>query len=178
MGKFIGEIKEKNIKIFETDRHLSIKDIDIHPIKVFHDAIEPVGFVFYYNKTKVSIVTDTGWVNDNIKSAIKGSSLYLMESNHDVNMLKEGSYPWYLKQRILSTRGHLSNEDAGRILGEVISGNGEVVLLGHLSKENNTEYLAYETVKERIIGQGFDVNKDINLNLTYRDRATKVYSFK
>ncbi|NLY85438.1 MAG: MBL fold metallo-hydrolase [Tissierellia bacterium] len=178
MEKIIGEVKEKNIKVFETDKYLNINDIDIHPIKVFHDAKEPVGFIFYYNKVKLSIVTDTGWINDTIKSAIKGSDLYLMESNHDVKMLKEGSYPWYLKQRILSTRGHLSNDDAGRILGEVISGNGEVILLGHLSKENNTEYLAYETVKEKILNQGIDINRDIILDLTYRDRATKVYCFK
>ncbi|NLV88313.1 MAG: MBL fold metallo-hydrolase [Tissierellia bacterium] len=178
MGKIIGEVKEKNIRVFETDKYLSINDIDIYPIKVFHDAIEPVGYIFYYNRTKVSIVTDTGWVNDSIKSAIKGSNLYLLEANHDVTMLKEGSYPWYLKQRILSTRGHLSNDDAGRILGEVISGNGEIVLLGHLSKENNTEYLAYETVKEKILCQGIDISRDITLGLTYRDRATKVYSFK
>lgn len=178
MGKIIGEVKEKNKKVFVTGEYLNIKDVDIHPINVFHDAMEPVGYIFHYNKIKISIVTDTGWVNDTIKSAIKGSNLYLMESNHDVSMLKEGSYPWYLKQRILSTRGHLSNEDAGKVLGEVISGNGEVVLLGHLSKENNTEDLAYETVKGIIVNQGIDTDKDITLNLTHRDRATKVYSFK
>lgn len=178
MEKMIGEVDIKNIRVFETGKFLNINDIDIQPIKIFHDAVEPVGYVFYYRKVKLSMVTDTGWVNDDIKSAIKGSNLYLMESNHDINMLKEGSYPWYLKKRILSTRGHLSNDDAGRILGEVVSGNGEVVLLGHLSKENNTEYLAYETVKERILSQGIDINRDIILDLTHRDRPTKVYCLK
>lgn len=178
MEKFIGEVKEKNIKIFETDRCFNIKDIDIYPIRVSHDAKEPVGFIFYYRKFKLSMVTDTGWINENIKSAIKGSNLYLMESNHDIDMLKNGSYPWYLKQRILSTKGHLSNEDAGRVLREVILGNGEVILLGHLSKENNTESLAYETVKKKIESQGINVNRDIILDLTHRDRPSKVYCLK
>jgi len=178
MERFIGEVKEKNIKIFDTDKHFSIKDIDIHPIKVFHDAREPVGYIFYYKKLKISMVTDTGYVSDPIKSSIKGSNLYLLESNHDIDMLKNGSYPWYLKQRILSTRGHLSNEDAGKILGEIISGKGEVVLLGHLSKENNTETLAYKTVKEKIEKNGISVNKDIILDLTHRDRPSKVYCLK
>ncbi|MFA7533670.1 MAG: MBL fold metallo-hydrolase [Tissierellaceae bacterium] len=178
MKNIIGEIKEKNIKTFITEEYLSIKDISIYPVSIFHDALDPVGYIFNYKKTKISVITDTGWVNDEIKSKIKGSNLYLLESNHDIKMLKEGSYPWYLKQRILSTRGHLSNEDAGRILGEVISGEGEVILLGHLSKENNTESLAYETVKTLIDSRGIDVDKDIVLNMTYRDRASKVYNIK
>ncbi|MFA5576740.1 MAG: MBL fold metallo-hydrolase [Tissierellaceae bacterium] len=178
MEGIIGEIREKNKKVFVTEEYLNIKDISIYPVRIFHDAMEPVGYIFNYKKTKISVITDTGWVNDEIKSKIKDSDLYLLESNHDVNMLKEGSYPWHLKQRILSTRGHLSNEDAGRILGEVISGEGEIVLLGHLSKENNTESLAYETVRKSISNRGIDVDRDITLNLTHRDRATRIYKIK
>ncbi len=74
-------------------------DLGIHPFKIFHDAAEPVGYCIYYKNIKISIITDTGWVNDNMKNKIKGSSLYLMESNHDVKMLKEGNYPWFLKKK-------------------------------------------------------------------------------
>lgn len=175
MEKTIGEIKEKNIKVFTSEEYLNIKDITVQPINIFHDALEPVGYIFFYNNIKISIITDTGMVNDNMKSKIKGSNLYLMESNHDVAMLKEGSYPWPLKQRILSTKGHLSNDDCGRILGDLVSGNGEIVLLGHLSQDNNLPELAYETVKRFILEQGIDANKDIVLDLTYRDKVTKVY---
>lgn len=171
----IGKIKGENIKTFVTGDYFDIKDISINPIKVFHDALEPVGFVLYINKVKISIITDTGLINEDIKDKIKDSSLYFMESNHDIEMLKEGSYPWALKQRILSPNGHLSNDDAGKALGQVISGKGEIILLAHLSQDNNTPYLAAETVKHIIAKQGIDM-KDIKLNLTYKDRATIVYN--
>ncbi|MDR7854997.1 MBL fold metallo-hydrolase [Tissierella sp.] len=176
MEKTIGEIKEENIKVFTSEKYFDIKDITTQAINVFHDALEPVGYIFYINNIKISIVTDTGIVNDSMKEKIKGSNLYLMESNHDVTMLKNGSYPWPLKQRILSTRGHLSNDDAGRILGDVVSGNGEIILLGHLSQDNNLPELAYSTVKDLILEQGIDANRDITLELTYRDKVTKVYN--
>lgn len=176
MEKTIGKIKEENIKVFTSEEYFNIKDIITQPINTFHDALEPVGYIFHINKVKISIITDTGIVNDNMKEKIKGSNLYLMESNHDVTMLKEGSYPWPLKQRILSTRGHLSNHDAGRILSDVISGDGEIILLGHLSQDNNLPELAYTTVKDLILEQGIDANKDITLELTYRDKVTKVFN--
>ncbi len=176
MEKIIGKIHEKNIKVFASEEYLDIKDITAYPINIFHDALEPVGYIFYYNKIKISIITDTGWVNDNMKSKIKGSNLYLMESNHDINMLKDGSYPWPLKQRILSTKGHLSNDDAGRVLGEVIGGNGEIILLGHLSQDNNTPDLAHKTVRNLLLDKGINTDKDITLNLTYRDKVTNIYN--
>lgn len=111
-----------------------------------------------------------------MKNHIKGSDLYLMESNHDVNMLKNGAYPWPLKQRILSENGHLSNDYAGSVLGEVISGNKETILLGHLSKDNNTPDLAHRTVKEILVNKGIDVDSEVTLDLTYRDKITKVYN--
>lgn len=176
MEKTIGQIKETNTKVFTSEKDLDIKDITVHPIKIFHDSLEPVGYIVYYKKNKISIVTDTGCVNDVMKDKMKGSNLYLMESNHDVDMLKEGSYPWSLKQRVLSTKGHLSNEDAGKALGDVISGNGEIILLGHLSQENNLPELAHKTVKDSIINLGIDANNDITLDLTYRDKVTKIYT--
>lgn len=172
----IGEIKDKNTKIIESDKDFELVDLGVHPFKIFHDAAEPVGYCMYYKNIKISIITDTGWVNDSIKDKIKDSSLYLIESNHDVKMLQEGKYPWYLKKRISGTSGHLSNEDTGRILSKTLVGNGEVVLLAHLSKENNIPSLAHETVKTYMESQGINVHKDIVLDLTYRERATKVYT--
>lgn len=176
MEGIIGEIKESNIKIIESNKEFQLGDLDIHSFEVFHDAAEPVGYCIYNKNVKISIITDTGWVNDSMKRIIKGSSLYLMESNHDIKMLKEGKYPWYLKKRILSNKGHLSNIDAGKTLSEVLAGNGEVVLLAHLSKENNRPSIAYETVRECIVDYGINVHRDIALDLTYRDRTTRVYN--
>ncbi len=176
MERAIGEIKGKNIKIIESDKDFQLGDLDVHSFKVFHDAAEPVGYCIYHKNTKISIITDTGWVNDNMRNTIKDSSLYLMESNHDVKMLKEGKYPWHLKKRILSTNGHLSNLDAGKTLSEILRGNGEIVLLAHLSKENNTPSIAYETVRECMESYGINVHRDMDLGLTYRDRPTNVYT--
>ena len=99
-----------------------------------------------------------------------------MESNHDLRMLREGYYPWHLKKRIMSNKGHLSNDDAGMILGDILSGFGETVLLAHLSQDNNRPEIAYNTVRDLIINRGLDADKDINLALTYRDRTTCVYT--
>ncbi len=173
----IGEIREDNIKVFTSEEHFNMKDLGIYPFKVSHDAKEPVGYCLYYKNIKISILTDTGWVNDSIKDHIKGSSLYLIESNHDVEMLKVGKYPYYLKRRIMSEKGHLSNEDAGKLITEIARGKGEIILLAHLSKENNFPLLAYETVKNIAVDAGIDVNDDINLDLTFREKATRVYNF-
>ncbi|HAE91461.1 MBL fold metallo-hydrolase [Tissierella praeacuta] len=176
MNKTIGKIQDKNIKIFKSENYFNIRDIQVYPINIFHDALEPVGYIFFYNKVKISIITDTGKVNDNIKSNIKNSNLYLLEANHDIDMLKKGNYPWPLKQRILSANGHLSNDDAAMTLGEIIQGNEEIVLLGHLSRDNNTPEIAYKTVSNLLSNHGIDVNKDIKLDLTYRDKATIIYN--
>lgn len=177
MESKIGEVKCENIKMFTTERQFDIEDLGVYPFRVSHDANEPVGYCLFYKNIKISLLTDTGWVNNSIKDAIKGSSLYLLESNHDVEMLKVGKYPWYLKKRIMSDVGHLSNDDAGKLITEIATGKGEVVLLGHLSKENNYPLLAYETVKNIVLDAGIDINNDINIDLTYREKATKVYNF-
>ncbi len=97
-NKIGGELRDKNINIIQTDKDFEIGDLGILPFKVFHDAYEPVGYILYHKDIKITIMTDTGWVNNEIRNKIKGSSLYLLESNHDVNMLKYGKYPWYLKK--------------------------------------------------------------------------------
>lgn len=175
MENRIGKIKEKNIKIFTTEDFLEIKDLTVNPISIFHDAMDPVGYVVHYKDKKISIVTDTGFIDNTIKEKIKNSNIYLMESNHDVDMLREGSYPWNLKQRISSTKGHLSNCDAAKVLSETVLGEEEIILLGHLSKDNNKPELAYGTVRSELSHKGVDVNKDITLHMTYRDRISQVY---
>ncbi len=176
MEGIIGEIQEKNIKIFRTEEFFRVRDLDIYPFGIFHDAAEPVGYCLYHNNGKITVLTDTGWVNNHIKNVIKDSSIYLIESNHDVKKLKEGRYPKYLKDRIMSSIGHLSNKDSGFLIADVIEGKGEKVLLGHLSKENNSPSLAYNTVKE-ILNESGLTNKDISLDLTFREKPSILYNF-
>lgn len=176
MTPIINDVKDTHTKVFQSNKVFQLQDLHILPFKISHDAVEPVGYIIYYRNKKISIVTDTGWVNDNTKNLLKDSNLFFMESNHDVRMLREGSYPWHLKKRIMSTKGHLSNYDAGMILGDILSGFGETVLLAHLSKDNNRPEIAYNTVRNTIRNLGLDVDKDINLGLTFRDKTTCIYT--
>lgn len=176
MHPIIKTVKEKNTKVFITNEFFELNDLSIHPFGISHDANEPVGYAIYHKNIKVSIITDTGWVTDSMKNNIKDSNLYFMESNHDIKMLREGKYPIHLKQRIMSNFGHLSNKDAGDVLVDVLSGNGEIVLLAHLSQDNNTPDIAYKTVRDIILEQGIDVDNNIKLEMTFRDKSTCIYS--
>lgn len=173
----IGKIKEKNIQTFTTEKFFDLRDLTIYPITIFHDAKEPVGYILFYKGVKISIITDTGFISKDIIEKIKDSNLYFLESNHDEFMLKEGLYPWHLKRRILSSQGHLSNEDAGNTLSQILKGEGEKVVLGHLSQDNNVPELAMTTVTDILTDKGLNVEKDIDLGLSFRDRTTCVYKF-
>ena len=177
MEEKIGDIRESNIKIFSTEKFFDLKDISIYPIPTFHDAREPVGYIVFYKSVKISIVTDTGIISENMLEKIKDSNLYFIESNHDEFMLKEGLYPWYLKKRIMSAQGHLSNEDAGNTLSKILKGENEKIVLAHLSKDNNVPELALDTVSDILTKKGLNVKKDIDLGLSFRDKTTCVYEF-
>ncbi|WP_129596316.1 MBL fold metallo-hydrolase [Anaerophilus nitritogenes] len=174
----IGKVDEENIRFFQTGETFHIEDIQIKPYLISHDAKEPVGFSFYHDDVKVSIATDLGVVDDRVKEEIKGSDLLLLESNHDVEMLKMGRYPWYLKKRVMGDYGHLSNETAGEIIAEMVSHKVPIgkVLLGHLSQENNFPELAFETVKNVLNSKKIKIGLDVCVDLTYRDRVSQVYS--
>jgi phosphoribosyl 1,2-cyclic phosphodiesterase len=176
----IGEIDEENRKTFNTEEAFYIEDIKIKPYSISHDAIDPVAFSFYHEDVKLSITTDLGCITDKIISEIENSNLLMIESNHDVEMLKVGKYPWYLKKRILGDRGHLSNEVAGQTIAALMyeSTPPELVLLGHLSRENNFPELAYETVKGILASNQIKIGKDIDIDLTYRDKVSKLYHIK
>lgn len=176
----IGKVDEENIRYFQTGEEFYIEDIKVKPYGISHDASEPVAFSFFGEHAKVSIVTDTGYVDETVKREIKGSDLLMLESNHDVEMLKMGRYPWYLKKRVMGDKGHISNETAGEVIAEMMEGEMPItnVLLGHLSKENNFPELAFETVKNILEERKIKIGIDINVDLTYRDRVSNIYHFK
>ncbi|MTI46246.1 MBL fold metallo-hydrolase [Sporosalibacterium faouarense] len=173
----LGKINEKNIIEFKTDEGFELKDLAILPFRISHDSSEPVGFAFYHKNKKISYLTDTGYVSDDVKKKIRNSNLLVVESNHDVEMLKIGKYPWFLKKRVLGSEGHLSNEDAGKLITEVLSGREQDILLAHLSKENNFPELAYQTVVNIVSEKGIKINEEVNINLTYRDKPTRVFNY-
>ncbi len=173
MGTYIGDIKSENIKIL--DECAEVGDLSIMPFDISHDAAHPVGYNIFYKNKKISLVTDTGCTNDLIINSIMDSDLLLVESNHDEDMVLIGPYPWTLKRRVLGEFGHMSNDTAGSLISRVVRRGTEIVLLGHLSKENNFPQLAYKTV-ENILKENFiDVNPGICLEMTYRDKSSKVY---
>lgn len=137
-------------RVIKADERFSIKDCVVNPIRISHDAAEPVAYRIGHGKKKVAVCTDIGYYNDYIVENLKGLNALVLEANHDVRMLQVGPYPYYLKQRILGKRGHLSNENAGKLLSSVLHDELQQIVLGHLSKENNLPELAYEAVRMEI----------------------------
>jgi len=150
-SKCIGEIPEGLFKEIEADEEFAINDLLVNPVHISHDAKDPVAYKISNNKKSVGICTDLGMYNDYIVKSFKGVNAILIEANHDVNMLQVGRYPYQLKRRILSDRGHLSNENSGRLLCELLHDDLSTIMLGHLSEENNLAELAYETVRLEIM---------------------------
>ncbi|QQE78928.1 MBL fold metallo-hydrolase [Alicyclobacillus sp. SO9] len=126
---------------------LTIGDITVTTFAVSHDAEEPVAFRFDSNGESLAVVTDLGYMSDTIKSVLTGCHTYILETNHDVDMLRAGRYPWSVKRRILSDKGHLSNHDATLALADLLGTDEVSVYLAHLSEENNQRDLAELTVE-------------------------------
>lgn len=146
----VGKIDSSLFREVKEDEKLIIKDLVVNPMRISHDAAQPVAYRISYGNKKVGICTDLGVYNDYTVECLKGMDALLLEANHDVNMLQVGPYPYYLKQRILGDRGHLSNENSGKLLSRILHDGLENILLGHLSKENNLPELAYEAVRMEI----------------------------
>lgn len=166
--KCLGKLKDENLKFIRGKQFVGLKDLDILPIKIHHDAKEPVGFVIYHENKKISVISDTGFIDQSMIYEIKGSSLYYFESNHDVEKLINGPYSLMLKKRILSNKGHLSNEQAGIYLADLLEGHGEKVFLSHLSETNNTPKLAFDTVKGILRSYGFDCERTLDIRVCPR----------
>jgi phosphoribosyl 1,2-cyclic phosphodiesterase len=176
MSATLGKISEENIKVFEGYDAFLIGDILVKPFAIPHDAASPCGYSFMNGGAKISVATDIGYVTDEIKSNIIDSDLILLEANHDVEMLKIGPYPYPLKRRVLSNLGHLSNEDAGLALVEILNGKTKKVILGHLSNTNNYPELALRTVISVLQMNGIIDGEHIEIDIAQRDRVGRVQS--
>lgn len=148
--KSLGEYPTELLVPIQPDVDFKIGDLEVKPFSIDHDAANPVAYRISHERKSVAVATDMGHYNQYIINHLQGLDALLLESNHDVRMLETGPYPYHLKRRILGNYGHLSNENAGRLLNHILHDNLKNILLGHLSKENNYEELAYETVKVEI----------------------------
>ena len=172
----VGDVNPELLHIYETIDDIMIGDIRVRGTRITHDAVDPLCYTFMNETSKIGIATDLGAISDEVIEQFKDCDLLMIESNHDIEMLKVGPYPMYLKRRILSEHGHLSNEDAGYIAREIVNfGKAKNILLAHLSKENNFPDLAYETVRGILEAEDIIVGRDIHLDMTYRDKVGKLY---
>lgn len=175
MENIIGKVKEENIRIIDKRSVISIKDMDIKCFNIPHDAAGPMGYTIHSRGKKVSVATDFGIFTEEIKENIKDSEVVLLESNHDVQMLKFGPYPYPLKRRILSEIGHLSNEDCGRAIIDIISSSKKKkIILGHLSSTNNHPDLAFQTVINVLREKGIEPGKDVTLSMASRHNPSEL----
>ena len=140
------------VEYFRAGQRFSIGSLDIHPFTIPHDAADPCGFVFHAREEslRMAVVTDLGYVPPNVKLALREVDVLLLESNHDLEMLKDGPYPWSVKQRVLSRVGHLSNAAAAEFLTRDYDGGAHTIVLGHLSEQNNLPDLARYAAEQAI----------------------------
>ena len=136
-------------ELYDTDK-IIIKDINVDVIKTSHDVKGSVGFILTNNDKSVVYITDTGYINQKYFKILKNHNMYILESNHDVEMLMNGKYPYHLKKRIIGDKGHLSNVDSAYYLTKFIGNNTKTIILAHLSDENNTYEKALETLKDAL----------------------------
>ena len=171
----LGKIDPQQFISIEENQCVTVGDIMIDPMKISHDAAQPVAYRFFKDDKSIAIATDIGMITEENEEKLKGMNAILLEANHDVNMLQVGPYPYYLKQRILGNRGHLSNENAGRLLSRIVHDGLKHISLGHLSKENNMPALAYEAVRLEItMGDNPYQASDFAIDVAKRSEPSKV----
>jgi phosphoribosyl 1,2-cyclic phosphodiesterase len=141
------------VEYFQAGQPFEIGDIAVSPFTIPHDAADPVGFVFRAEGVRMAFATDLGYIPPNVKAQLQGVDLLLLESNHDLEMLRDGPYPWPVKQRVLSRVGHLSNEAAAGFLEDGYDGQAAYVILAHLSESNNLPELARVTAERALNGR-------------------------
>ena len=133
-----------------------VGDLEVIPFSVPHDAEQPVAFSIRYNGIKVTQLTDVGWIPDAVAEALSGSDILILESNHDLDMLRVGPYPWSLKERLMGRKGHLSNSAVGRFLRGPYDGDATHIILAHLSSKNNHPELAKQEAQRALASRGLE----------------------
>lgn len=174
MANKVGKIPLEQKHIIAPNSVKDLGDIDVESFAVSHDAVEPQFYQIHHNNKTFCIITDTGYVSDRVEGTIRNADAYLMECNHDTEMLRMGPYSWPLKQRILSGTGHLSNEEGADALMDVLGSRTKRIFLGHRSQHNNMRSLAHLTVATLLEKHDFGVNHDFQLVDAEPDKPSKL----
>lgn len=162
---------EPKLELFQAGTRFNIGDIEVETFTIPHDAADPVGFCFRAEGTKIAIVTDLGYIPDSIRFHLRGTHVLMLESNHDLEMLKVGPYPWSVKQRVMGRKGHLSNDVASEFISADLDSSTMTLILGHLSEHNNHPELARLAATQALAGRGLAAR----LIIAEQHRPTEVF---
>lgn len=171
-------IPEDRIVIVEAEQTVDLDGINITPFELHHDAEEPLGFSVSAEGKNVTVVTDTGFICENIYGHIKNADLLVVEANHDEDILRMGSYPYDLKLRILGDSGHISNKTAGECICRLVTEQPErerQVMLAHMSRENNTVEIAMLTVVEMLKDKCYGYEKRLDIHMAVQDERSEIF---
>ena len=168
-----GEHKPARLETFQAGACFPIGDIEVRSFSVPHDALDPVGFSFEAEGVRIGVATDLGYIPESIKYHLRRTDLLLLESNHDLDMLKVGPYPWSVKQRVMSRVGHLSNLSMSEFLTQDLDSSTAFLVLGHLSEQNNHPEIVRLMASQALDGRGLGPR----LAIAEQRRASEVYRF-
>ena len=174
----LGGMPRELFHVIRSDEPFEVGDLTVDPIHISHDAADPCAYRIEHEGKAAAVMTDLGEYSEYTVSHLQNLDVLLLEANHDIRMLEIGPYPYYLKQRILGARGHLSNESAGHLLCDVLHDKIRHIFLGHLSKENNYPDLAYESVKVEIsLGDCPYRGSDFPITVASREKMSEIVYF-
>lgn len=177
MESSVGNLPGERRVVITPGESFFLNEMEIAPFSIPHDANEPVGYRIYLPGRSVAIATDLGYFSQTVRDAVTGADLVLLESNHDPDMLKENPhYPVALKRRILGKKGHLSNGSGADAAVELARCGTRHLLLGHLSQENNTPAMAYQTTRDALENDGAAVDTDVTLHVAGRTSVSYLYT--
>ncbi|MCF0228868.1 MAG: MBL fold metallo-hydrolase [Parasporobacterium sp.] len=172
-----GDLREMYYPVY-ADRAFRIGDLDIEPLRISHDAAEPVCYRINHNNSGCAVVTDLGQYDRYLIDSLKGLDALVIEANHDLKMLEAGPYPYHLKMRVSGKRGHLSNEASGKLLSELLHDDIRHIALGHISKINNYADLALMSVSSEIDTAECSYKaSDFRIDIAGPDTGTEIYYF-
>lgn len=159
---------EERMRTFEPGASFCVGSLEVETFPTCHDSAQSNGYAVSSGGRKASVVTDLGHLTQEVREGIRGSHLLVAETNHDVEWVQSGAYPYFLKARILGDQGHLSNEAGAELICSAAEAGASTVVLAHLSKENNTPARAYDTVYTALMRRGAIIDRDVKLDVAPR----------
>ncbi|MDR3261165.1 MAG: MBL fold metallo-hydrolase [Tannerella sp.] len=177
-SRYVEETLQQSRRTIEKEKPFLIRDLRIEAFEVSHDSSDNVGYQIEYGDCRFAIATDVGHITDTVSRYLCRANHLVLETNYDEEMLRSGNYPGFLKERVSSKTGHLSNREAADFLATHYTPRLKNIWLCHLSRENNHPELAYKTVDIRMAQEGIRVGKDVALNVLKRMTPSELFELE